>query len=222
MIADIIIILFLALFLLAGIKRGFARGLLNLLGLVVTAFIAGIVARFLSELIYSSFIRQSLISNIEASIEQGGFEQTLANCLDFLPSWIYSFVYALFSLFGVSMGEVQKELISGKASQATAQAVESVISPLITAVISIALFFIVSVVIFVLLKVFVIRYIAKIFNLPVIKQINAVLGGIFGLAEGFILVWLAVNIISLIFAATDNPSVNSNVFSGPIFGFFAV
>lgn len=222
MIVDIIIIAIIVLFVIIGVKRGLAKTILNLAGLVLTAVSAYYISSFLSQLFYDMFIKQTVITNTQQIIEQNGIDYAVSNCLEAVPQWINGIISFIVGAFGISLNEFQNQItVPANISSSASQVIESVLAPVVTSVLSIILVIILFIIILIIVKKLV-KLVLRIFNIPVIKQINQFLGGIVGLAEGLLIVFIAVNIISMA-AVFSNPDLLSNgMFNGGIFKFFAI
>uniref|UniRef100_UPI004027B5A1 hypothetical protein n=1 Tax=Ruminococcus bromii TaxID=40518 RepID=UPI004027B5A1 len=79
----------------------------------------------------------------------------------------------------------------------------------------------ISIIIFIIIKILV-KKLARVFKIPVVKQINELLGGVLGLAEAAILVFFAVNIFSGVLEFSNPEMLNSPIISGAVFKFFSV
>lgn len=222
MIVDIIIIAIIVLFVIIGVKRGLAKTILNLAGLVLTAVSAYYISSFLSQLFYDMFIKQTVITNTQQIIEQNGIDYAVSNCLEAVPQWINRIISFIVGAFGINLNEFQNQItVPANISSSASQVIESVLAPVVTSVLSIILVIILFIIILIIVKKLV-KLVLRIFNIPVIKQINQFLGGIVGLAEGLLIVFIAVNIISMV-AGFSNPDLLSNgMFNGGIFKFFAI
>lgn len=222
MIVDIIIIAIIVLFVIIGVKRGLAKTILNLAGLVLTAVSAYYISSFLSQLFYDMFIKQTVITNTQQIIEQNGIDYAVSNCLEAVPQWVNGIISFIVGAFGISLNEFQNQItVPANISSSASQVIESVLAPVVTSVLSIILVIILFIIILIIVKKLV-KLVLRIFNIPVIKQINQFLGGIVGLAEGLLIVFIAVNIISMA-AGFSNPDLLSNgMFNGGIFKFFAI
>lgn len=223
MIADIIIFLLIALFAVIGFRRGLARTFMNIIGIVVTCAISYYLADFLAEALFTSFIRPQVLSELEASINTSGINQTLQNSFSALPDWLMSVTGFVLSLFGVSSQSLVNSFSENTVNATvTAQSItDNLIAPVITAifstVITILLFFIV---LFIVKKI--IKLILKIFEAPVIKQLNRFLGGILGVIEGIIVVFIAVNIFSAVLLAANPQVLSLDYIDGVIFNFIRI
>lgn len=222
MITDIIIVAVIVLFALIGVKRGIAKTILNLAGLVLTAISAYYLSSFLSQFIYDSFLKQTVITNIQQIIEQNGIDYALNNCLEAVPQWINGILSFFAGIFGVSLDEFESQLIiPSDISSSTSQVVESTVAPVVTSVLLIIFVIVLFIIIFIIVKKL-IRLASGVFNIPVIKQINQLLGGIFGLAEGLLVVFIAVNIFDIVTGYTNPALLSNELFSGAIFKFFSM
>lgn len=222
MITDIIIVTVIVLFAAIGVKRGLAKTILNIAGLVLTAISAYYLSSFLSQLIYDAFLRQTVINNIQQIIEQNGIDYALSNCLEAVPQWINGIISFIIGLFGMSLNEYQNQLVlSSDFTSSTSQAVENVVAPVVSSVFGMILLVIFFIIIFIIVKKL-IKLISRVFNIPVVKQINQLLGGIFGLAEGLLIVFIAVNIFVIVTEFSNPALLNNELFSGAVFRFFAL
>ena len=126
MITDIIIIAVIVLFTAIGVKRGLAKTLLNLAGLFVTAISAYYLSSFLSQLIYDSFLKQTVINNIQQMVEQNGIDYALSNCLEAVPQWINGILSFIGGILGMSLNEFQNQLsVLSEISSSASQVIES-------------------------------------------------------------------------------------------------
>lgn len=222
MITDIIIVAVIVLFAAIGVKRGLAKTILNIAGLVLAAISAYYLSSFLSQLIYDAFLKQTVINNIQQIIEQNGIDYALSNCLEAVPQWINGILSFIIGIFGMSLNEYQNQLVlSSDFSSSTSQAVENVLAPVVSSVFGMILLVILFILIFIIVKKL-IKHISRVFNIPVVKQINQLLGGIFGLAEGLLIVFIAVNIFVIVTEFSNPALLNNELFSGAVFRFFSL
>ncbi len=219
MISDIIIIVIVVLFLLLGIRRGLAKSILNLAGIIVSAFIANMAANWLSSWIYTTFIQQGVVTNISDMIQSNSSKYAIENCFDALPDWLNSAISGVANFLGTSTTEIAGTFsVSQSTSTSIAQAIEKPVGEFVVALFAVALVAVLFIIIFVLVK-FLIRFIAKFFEFPVIRQINKFLGGILGFAEGVVFVFLAINIFYVIMSYINPTFLNNSLVSGNLFKF---
>lgn len=197
MIYDLILLIILIVFVVAGIRRGAAKTLLSLVALVASAVLSVALSRFLSQLIFDLFIRGALedsINSVLANAVVGDVAQTAADIISALPAFILS-AMTYFGMPEASFESFCAQSIAEKgeaASTAITDAVMPTVTGAISAVVGIILFIVLTVV---LSKVA--GIIAKVFRLPVIRIADSLLGGVLGLAEGVLTVFVAVVLLKM-------------------------
>ena len=222
MVADIIIISIIVLCAIIGFNRGIAKTLLNIAGLILSALGAYYLSCFIAQFIYDTFIQQSVIENIEQMIQDNGAQYAMANCFDALPQWISGILSFLVGLFGITLGDYEQNIdIAQSLSTTIAESIESTLSSVIVTAITVLLVIILFVLIFILAKKL-IKHVNRVFRIPVIKQINQLLGFLFGVIEGLVIVWFFVNLFFAIMMFTDPEIVHSNLVTGDVFKFFCI
>ena len=220
MVSDIIIVVMLILFTLIGALRGFLRTILNL----VAAFFSALIANWLSAPVgtwfYTTFVRQSLLSNLEHEITQSGFSGAVANSLRSLPDWVANMVSTAFAPLGVSMDDLQKGvLINDAQAQQIARSIEEPIGKLLTALFAVIAAIILFVVLLLVLKLVVnglIRLLRGGKRTP--GGIDRFFGGLFGFAEGILIVLAGIHIVYMIMslcnpAISDDPTYFGTLFN---------
>lgn len=222
MIADIIIVAIIVLFAVIGVARGFARTLANLVGIVVTAVVSYYISDFLSQFVYDTFIKETVITNLQQTIQQNGLDYAVSNSFEAVPQWIMGIVSTIAGLFGATAEDFQNSIsITENLSATAAQTIERTIEPVITTIFSSLLMFVLFIILLIIVKKL-LKIVVKAFDIPVIKQINQLLGGLFGIAEGCVVVFVAVNIFFAIIQTADSPMLQNEMLSGTLFNFFCL
>lgn len=218
MLSDIIIIAIIVLFIVIGVKRGIARTILGIIGLFVTYAAANIMSEWLSQLIYNSFLEETVIENINFYMDSYGLSYLIDNSMTVLPEWISWLV----SLFGGGSENVSRcvlqtdDFSSGNASRVISETIETMTVSAIKVILMIILF----IVIFILVKKLV-RLVSKVFKAPVLKQINCFFGGVLGAVNGVLFVWIAVNLVCLMAQISANDIMSNELINGSLFRFFS-
>ena len=221
MIADIIIISIILIFAIIGFNRGIAKTLLNFAGLILSAICAYYLSKTLAHFVYDTFLQQTIIANIEQMILDNGTEYALANSFDAVPQWISTVISFIVGLFGITLNEFEQNMVAvNNITSSVANSIEGAISSVIVTMLMVIFVIVLFIVFFVIAKKL-IKYINKIFRIPVIKQINQVLGLFIGAVEGFVFVWLAVNLFSMIMFFADLSTINISTTS-QLFRFFYI
>ena len=220
MISDIIIIALFVLFVFIGIRRGAARTVLNLAAAVVCAFLSNYISSGIAGAIYNSFIKQTVITNIESFINQNGAQYAMEHSFYALPDGIRGLVSAAVGMFGVTPEQLQGRLAasSSDVSHQLAQSLEKPVGALAQMVLSV----LISAVIFILLMIvfkLIIRVILRVFEIPVVREINMALGGITGALEGIVIILVIVNTLYAIMSYANPNLINNTAVFGSIYNF---
>ena len=222
MIANIAIISIIVLFAIIGFNRGIAKTLLNIAGLILSAIGAYYLSNFIAQFIYDSFIQQSVITNIEQLIHDKGVDYTIANSLEAVPQWISGILSFLVGLFGITLSDYEQNIgITQSITTSIVESIESTLSSVIVTAITVLFVIVLFIVIFILVKKL-IKLLNNVFKIPVIKQLNQILGLLFGGIEGVVIVWFAVNLFFAIMMFTDPGVIRSNLVTGDLFKFFCI
>lgn len=222
MIADIIIIAIFALLFIIDFKRGIAITILNIAGVVLTGFLAYHISAFLASWVYTAFVQQTLITNLQQMIDTQGINAAIANSFSALPDWAMGMMGFFLSLFGTDASIYTNDFqIPNQTATTVSVSVEQLIQPIITGLFQMVIGAVISIIVFILIKLLV-NKLAKVFKIPVVKQVNQLLGGVFGLVEAAILVFFAVNIYSGVLELSNPEMLNSPMISGAVFKFFSV
>ena len=222
MVADIIIIAVFALLFFIDFKRGIAITILNVAGVALTGFLAYHISNFLASWVYTAFVQQTLTTNLQQMIDTQGINSAIANSFSALPNWVMGMLGFFLSIFGLDSSVYTNDFqVSNSAAAAVSTSVENLIQPVITGMFRLVIGVIISIIIFIIIKILV-KKLARVFKIPVVKQINKLLGGVLGLAEAAILVFFAVNIFSGVLEFSNPEMLNNPMISGAVFKFFSI
>ena len=220
MVADIIIIAVFALLFFIDFKRGIAITILNVAGVALTGFLAYHISNFLASWVYTAFVQQTLTTNLQQMIDTQGINSAIANSFSALPNWVMGMLGFFLSIFGLDSSVYTNDFqVSNSAAAAVSTSVENLIQPVITGMFRLVIGVVISIIIFIIIKILV-KKLARVFKIPVVKQINKLLGGVLGLAEAAILVFFAVNIFSGVLEFSNPEMLNNPMISGAVFKFF--
>ncbi|MGB4986400.1 MAG: CvpA family protein [Ruminococcus bromii] len=222
MVADIIIIAVFALLFFIDFKRGIAITILNVAGVALTGFLAYHISNFLASWVYTAFVQQTLTTNLQQMIDTQGINSAIANSFSALPNWVMGMLGFFLSIFGLDSSVYTNDFqVPNSAAAAVSTSVENLIQPVITGMFRLVIGVVISIIIFIIIKILV-KKLARVFKIPVVKQINKLLGGVLGLAEAAILVFFVVNIFSGVLEFSNPEMLNNPMISGAVFKFFSV
>lgn len=198
-ILDVCVVSILILFIYLGYRRGFVRSILSCLSIFISFFISNLLSTFLSKKIFEIFIRPSVfekISNILANDQILDPTQKVVSIMDCCPKFLHE-TFDNYMITG--------DAISAKfhlVNHAAAEQITDLLSPVfINFIHMIAMFVLIAVCLF--LFSFVRRALLRIFKAPVLKQIDQLLGILFGFIKGFLVVFVAVFFIRLALPISD-------------------
>lgn len=222
MVADIIIIAVFALLFFIDFKRGIAITILNVAGVALTGFLAYHISNFLASWVYTAFVQQTLTTNLQQMIDTQGINSAIANSFSALPNWVMGMLGFFLSIFGLDSSAYTNDFqVPNSAATAVSTSVENLIQPVITGMFRLVIGVVISIIIFIIIKILV-KKLVRVFKIPVVKQINKLLGGVLGLAEAAILVFFAVNIFSGVLEFSNPEMLNNPMISGAVFKFFSI
>ena len=197
-----ILVVLLAVFI--GYHRGFVRSLIQLVGLIAAAVIAAVLSTGIAALVFDSFISDGLTETISTKIQAtdtSSAAESVQQALQELPAPI---VHALEQYIGTPHEIVSglEGSLSGSAQAVAETVVKSVVRPVAVALLRFLVFFI----LFILLMI-VVGLVAKLvnglFKVPVLKQVNGVLGAVVGVVQGILFLFVAVTVLQLVTASTS-------------------
>lgn len=174
--ADAVIVVIFLLFIILGVKRGFVRSVLDLVGtlaaMLVSMWFSGIAAQWF----FSTFLQESLTHQIAEALQAA----PAADAADAVLSVVPEILRGGLEAFGITSDAIN-QAVAGTSGQAAA-AVVAVLSPMVVSVLR-GLFalvlFIFLLVIFRILS----GVVCRIFRLPVLRQLDKGLGILLGVAQ---------------------------------------
>lgn len=174
--ADAVIVVIFLLFIILGVKRGFVRSVLDLVGtlaaMLVSMWFSGIAAQW----VFSTFLQESLTRQIAEALQAA----PAADAADAVLSVVPEILRGGLEAFGITSDAIN-QAVAGTSGQA-AEAVVAVLAPMVVSALR-GLFalvlFIFLLVIFRILS----GVVCRIFRLPVLRQLDKGLGILLGVAQ---------------------------------------
>ena len=204
MILDLILVALVALFVFIGYKRGLAKSLYGLIALIVAGICGFFLSRFVAGWIYDVFFAGNINESINGLLMANpDGELSSGSVYNNLPGSVKGFL-GLFGANGDNFFDISQ------VTDSAARGLQNTVRAAIVSIISFILFVLIFVLILIVLKIFS-KKILSLFNLPAIKQINNVLGGIFGLAQGLLICYILILVIKLILPATDSSLISKEM-----------
>lgn len=174
--ADAVIVVIFLLFIILGVKRGFVRSVLDLVGtlaaMLVSMWFSGIAAQW----VFSTFLQESLTRQIAEALQAA----PAADAADAVLSVVPEILRGGLEAFGITSDTIN-QAVAGTSGQAAA-AVVAVLSPMVVSVLR-GLFALVLFVFLLVIFRILSGVVCRIFRLPVLRQLDKGLGILLGVAQ---------------------------------------
>ena len=174
--ADAVIVVIFLLFIILGVKRGFVRSVLDLVGtlaaMLVSMWFSGIAAQW----VFSTFLQESLPRQIAEALQAA----PPADAADAVLSVVPEILRGGLEAFGITSDAIN-QAVAGTSGQAAA-AVVAVLSPMVVSVLR-GLFALVLFVFLLVIFRILSGVVCRIFRLPVLRQLDKGLGILLGVAQ---------------------------------------
>lgn len=195
------IILAVFLFLFWGVRRGAVRTLIVFIGSIAAYLFASWAGNAMAQGVYNSFFKQNVTNNVGNAITESVGEsttQTVDHVFQTLPEMVHTALVNL-GLASNAAGTVEEAVTSSSVTEGVidqaATSVEGLVSPLFITLIALILTGILFI-----LGMILVRFIARVLNgfcrIPVLRQVNALGGGVIGFFQGALVVFVFVTILS--------------------------
>ena len=190
---DIVLLCVFLLFVAVGIRRGFIRSAAHFLGAVLSACLAAMLGGAAAQWVFDALFRDALVEKIGESLATIGTGDAGVAVESFLASLPEFIVRALESA-GVTASTISGGIAtqSGQAAGLIADALAPVFVGFLKVLAVIVLF---------LLFMMLVRLLADVlsaaFHLPILSQVNGLLGGVFGFLLALISVWVVISAVQV-------------------------
>lgn len=205
MVYDIIIALILILCVVIGVRRGAARSLCGLLMSFLAYTAATFLGKWISNLIYQNILRSTIHDTVVNTVSDFS-HQTLDDALTKID-------LSGIDIFNLGLNDSVKGLVNDKLTQPienisanAGQTAETVVEPIVIGIMSFFFTILLFIILYVLLRKLVMPLILGLFKLPIIRQLNMILGGVIGVAEAFLIVSMLAYLLKLVI-----PQISTNV-----------
>lgn len=183
-------------------RRGFAKTAASLVGYMTAIFTASSVSKPLATATYTVFIKPPITRSIAQKISELEIDvlpQALLELTESLPQELLAAV----GLDKEQLVEVLLSLVGGGGQDAAQAITDSVVQPLVVALLKMVLFL----VIFTLAMFFVRRLVwmfSGVNRLPIIGPLNRMLGGVVGIVQAAIMLYVTAVLLTLLVSLTGS------------------
>lgn len=187
-------------------RKGFLRSIILVIGYIASIFVAIYLSKYISSFIYTNFIRENIINSVQNLALTNPQNADVANIVnDFLQSLPKLFSSSIIAYFGGN------EAIINNITNSTTDAVkdmgilvaDTIAAPIITGLLQTICCFIVF-----LICIFIVKIISRAFSgfyaVPILGTINSVLGGVVGIAQAAIWIYILGILGKMVISFTAN------------------
>lgn len=205
---DLIILCVFVLFTALGVKRGFIKSAAHFLGSVIAALLASALGGAAAKWVFNVMFRDALVEKIGASLSSLGAETigaSVKNVLETLPDFL---VRALAEA-GITANRLEAVVAtqSGQAAELITDALAPVFISFLKVLAVLVLFLLFMVLVRLLADV-----VSGLFYLPLLRELNGLLGGVFGFLMALIVLWVVLSAL-WVFQPMLSPEAQSDLAS---------
>ena len=199
---DIGFVIIILLCVVFGYKKGFFKSIAGFIGAVIAMFLAWVLAGLIANALYQGVFREKLIDNISSVLSNdalASFPEKAAQVVANLPGFLSNTL----NNQGITSSQIEQSLqaAGSNAAPATADLISAAVIWLLQLLLTVILFFIL-----VILVRLVIKLIGNVFRLPILRQVDGILGGLFGIFKGVVYIFLACILLQLLMPVIGNSS----------------
>ncbi len=203
-ILDVILLAVFAAFVFTAAKKGFMLTLLELLAVIIALALSYQLSPAVAQAAYDGIFENKIIEEVETKIDETVDISVTAQqtnlILDSIPEFMVDFAASV----GVDTEEIKGKVSVEKVTSENiaTELTQKIAQPIIVAVLTIVFFVLLSVVLLIALR-WLAQMLAKLFRVPLVKNVNQILGGILGGCKGILVIIFICTILELIFSGSD-------------------
>ncbi|RKJ40274.1 CvpA family protein [Acutalibacter sp. 1XD8-33] len=173
---------------LIGVQRGFIRSVVHFLGAVIAACLASALGGVVAQWLFDSLFRQAMVEKISDSLQGLGAENAAAAVEQIIAS-LPDFLVRALEEAGVTAASITGGIgvQTGQAAQLITDYLSPVFVNFLKVLVVIVLFSLFMTLVRILAGV-----VSRMLRLPIIHQLDGLLGGIFGFLLAMVSVWIVV------------------------------
>lgn len=191
MIYDVLVIVIVLISLFIGFKRGCAKMLSSLVLSLVAFLISVFLGDYLSNILYDTYIGPEIVRSVSESVSSQTANITTLS--DELPAFVRFTV-------GLTGFDLDSALYNATKNfpLTVGTAFESAIKPVVLSVASFLLTALIFVILYFIFKFIVLKLLTAVFNLPVLRGFNSVLGAVCSLLSSVLLISFIAFLLKLV------------------------
>lgn len=216
---DLGLIAVLAVAVLASAKKGLVRTVLELVAFAAAILLAVQLSAPMAKTCYENVLSERVETKIAEELhvsENASAIKKASVVLDSLPSFVKDYVQGS----DASVTKLTEQIANGNYSNKDAAKLlnENIARPVCEAVLSAVLFLLLFAVLGGVFQ-WLASVLSKLFKIPIVKNVNALLGGVFGAVKGCAFVFIAVFLLTAAAPYIENAAYREALQSSHIVGF---
>ncbi len=192
---DIAIIVIFALCVIFGIKRGLVRSALRFIGSVAAACLSTFFGTMAAQWIFTNLFRPAIVQRVNQSLTAADDATQVTNILDTFPD----FFLRILEKNGVTKTSLNNQIAANINS--AAETVATAVAPAIISLLKMMAVIVIFMLLMVVVRM-VVNMAAGVFKLPILHEINSLLGGVFSFLTALVFVWAAFALVQLLLPMT--------------------
>lgn len=196
---DLVLFGVFVLFVAMGVFRGFIRSAIHFLGSIIAACLSAVLGGMAAQWLFDSMFRGALVERVQESLNMLGTSDALSSVDNLLAS-LPDFIVRALQDAGVTASSISGSIVSG--SSAAAERIADLLAPTFVGFLKV----LAVIVIFALLMV-VVRMVAELLShvlrLPLLGQLDSILGGVCGFLLALVLVWVMLAAVQVFVPMLD-------------------
>lgn len=191
---------------LIGVHRGFIRSVVHFLGSVIAAVLSSVLGGMLAQWLFDAMFREALIQKINTTIMGLGGDVSIQSAQQIISS-LPDFLVRALEEAGITAASISGGIAaqSGQAAAAITDYLAPVFVSFLKVLAVIVLFFLMMILVRALATM-----VGRMLRLPIIHQLDGLLGGIFGFLLAVFSVWIAIAAV-LVFTPMLDPFASAQV-----------
>lgn len=184
---------------LVGVQRGFIRSAVHFLGSVIAACLASVLGGAVAQWLFDTLFRGAMVEKINETLQSLGAENAVAaiqQVLDSLPD----FLVRAMEEAGVTVSRISGE-ITNQSSQAAGM-IADYLAPVFVGFLKVLAVIVLFFLLMTLVRLLA-HLVGNMFRLPILGQIDGLLGGVFGFLLALLAVWVVVAAVTVFIPVLD-------------------
>lgn len=184
---------------LVGVQRGFIRSAVHFLGSVIAACLASVLGGAVAQWLFDTLFRGAMVEKINETLQSLGAENAVAaiqQVLDSLPD----FLVRAMEEAGVTVSRISGE-ITNQSSQAAGM-IADYLAPVFVGFLKVLAVIVIFFLLMTLVRLLA-HLVGNMFRLPILGQIDGLLGGVFGFLLALLAVWVVVAAVTVFIPVLD-------------------